>query len=585
MLHPKYSVFPTIPLCATLLLPSLGQGVPRREPSHARGIQLALAPTDGGDTLTVNLSTITTDTGAFAPGHREFSRYGTIGLCLAAAHVAQGKFQHTLAAQAVGDTLVDDTIGLGGAAQVARACGARFTIANTPAREFPDLFELALAEQNSELAQAALAQLVAHAPTADARNDLWTYGLESYLRVGWRAVADTLMVQVDTRGPSARRAQLAMHRDLQYEYEWKEADTVRYRAESQRLLGLTETAPIVKDVASYRAEVQGFEGVMKRIVWEGRDSVSALALRAKRALSKYADTPAVTTWWGWRPWPSLSADQVIDSLAPAWYAFLHRGGGGMAPRLRADYWFPAPGAPASDTVRPVRGKVNLICQGRAITDDRSGMTLKDYDMAAQIRRWLAQYGADQLDVTIVRRGVGSIDQHTRAFEGAKLFPSPALEAHAWQWYEHDYAYLPVTVAVQMDTAITLPVPDSLLKDVGMLQFNDFWLNDPTWRDWALRNFKTSKAAMEGIRPDKRPGEMPGMCVVIGRDGTIVYADISNQRDRYNTGAALRWQFAPHTPLSSAATPVATHPISQGLTAPGSGTSVQTSVQMHRETTP
>ena len=41
------------------------------------------------DSLSARLATITTDTGAFAPGHRDFARYDNPGLCRAAALVTR----------------------------------------------------------------------------------------------------------------------------------------------------------------------------------------------------------------------------------------------------------------------------------------------------------------------------------------------------------------------------------------------------------------------------------------------------------------------------------------------------------------
>src|SRR5579863_8208592 len=97
---------------AGLLLPPLGLG--------------AQPPVD-----MAQLATITTDTGAFAPGNRDFTRYDTPGLCLVAAVIVQAYSQRTLAATIqASNNYWTDTVGAGETATVARACGVRFTLAN-----------------------------------------------------------------------------------------------------------------------------------------------------------------------------------------------------------------------------------------------------------------------------------------------------------------------------------------------------------------------------------------------------------------------------------------------------------------------
>src|ERR1035437_7796607 len=77
-------------------------------------------------TDSARLATITTDTGAFAPGHRDFSRYDTPGLCLAAAKWTRHVLHRTLEAHdslfLLRETPERDILGSGGTAAIAQTC-------------------------------------------------------------------------------------------------------------------------------------------------------------------------------------------------------------------------------------------------------------------------------------------------------------------------------------------------------------------------------------------------------------------------------------------------------------------------------
>ena len=107
-----------------------------------------------------SLAMITTDTGAFAPGYKDYSRYLIPELCVAAARNAGDVMTRPLATQIWLATIRDyapeqDSLPTR-VSQIARACGAHFTVEKTDEENLPALFNLALLERNDSLARAVL---------------------------------------------------------------------------------------------------------------------------------------------------------------------------------------------------------------------------------------------------------------------------------------------------------------------------------------------------------------------------------------------------------------------------------------------
>lgn len=498
------------------------------------------------------------DTEAFAVG-RDFRHYPTIRHCLGMARLAQFGFRHSLAVQdagaeaSVGQSIVylgeedhgmtglgrdwvADTNGLGATVPLARACGARFTLAQTDGmREWNELFMLALFMQADSLAQAVLATQLAHTPSAAVRTALWTNALKSFLGYGRVAAAQALVAQADAFGPAMRDVQMALHAELGQVPMTTPADTARNRAEWEHVLQLVAGAP--HTLENINAELHAFRGLMQMTEWGSPDSVTALAMRAKRAISRYFDTPAITSVWN-KDWPHFSVEQAIEELADEWYTTLRVGKGIMAPRLPVDFWFPPPGQPVSDTVRPVPGKVNIVCQGgklESTTDLIGNRELFDFSAAsslsAQIRRWLSTYGAARLAVTVVWGAVGFTNLELQ--EEANYvhpFPTPAAEAAAWRWYTQDYEQLPVTVAVEVRQSTWRPHPDGRRLHVDYLPFSRWWLQDL---------FTNEIASNDSLHGAGDGSQGPG-CAVVARDGTI--AGTFRLQDGRAVDAVLRWLF-------------------------------------------
>jgi hypothetical protein len=465
------------------------------------------------------LATITTDTGAFAPGEQDFTRYDTPALCLVAARhlhdLAQRSLAVKLARQAHHDV---DTMGAGRTAVVVRRCGAHFTLAGATPADLSVLFDLALFEQDDTLAQAVVAREVAQAATPAQRHAIWARAYRDY---GWHdrlAAAAALLAQVDALGASARSLQMRLH--FSHLFVAKDLDdTVGVRQEIARVLALVQAARDPQDdPTALGVAIKTLELQMAINALAFPDSLPVIATQASKILSRWTgedqNCPADMRWCG-TSWGTLTQQQMLDTLAPAWTAFRWKPANARVPRLQADFWFPPPGRASSDMVWPVPGKVNLICLGAQVTgdDDKNfgtgiGSTggsdfVTNFVQAIHIRHWLARYGAAGLEVTIVHRMQGAPGKGVTDWQNGVWTQPSADGARWWQWAEQVYNQLPVTVAVQVQHLDGwLPAPDGRWVHQDTIQF----LQDILRTNLALSQFP----------------EINKNCAVIDRDGTILY---------------------------------------------------------------
>jgi hypothetical protein len=475
-----------------------------------------------GDTVAARLATITTDTGAFALGEQDFTRYDTPGLCLIAARHLHDLAQRTLAVKLARQAHHDiDTMGAGRTAVVVRRCGAHFTLAEATAQDTLDLFDLALFEQNDTLAQTVVARVVAQAATPAQRHTSWAVAYQHYRWHYSVAAAAALLAQVDAEGASALWLQIQMH-FAHLNILKGVGDTVGVRQEIARVLALVQATRDPQDRrAAYGFAIQTFQQQMVINALAHPDSLPTIADRARGTLSQWTheDQQCPKSWKGcsahFTDWGMLTQKQMLDTLAPSWTAFRWKQANTRASQLQGDFWFPPPGRPSSDTVRPVPGKVNLICLGAAVTgdDDKNfgtgiGSTtgsdfMTNFLQAVNIRRWLAQYGAAGLEVTIVHRMQGAPGKGVTDWQSG-VWTRPAAEgARRWQWAEQVYNQLPVTVAVQVQHRDGwLPAPDGRWVHQDTIQF----LQDILRTNLALSTWP----------------EISKNCAVIDRDGTVLY---------------------------------------------------------------
>jgi hypothetical protein len=514
---------------ALLWLPAL-MGRPHGHPMRVNVDSTGMMRTQGdsgddtkGDTVAARLATITTDTGAFAPGEQDFTRYDTPGLCLVAARHLHDLAQRTLAVKLARQAHYDiDTMGAGRTAVVVRRCGAHFTLARaTTAQDTSDLFVLALFEQNDTLAQTVVAGVVAQAATSAQRHASWAW---AYQRYRWHyslAAAEALLAQVDAEGPSALSLQMQLH-FFHLNFANEVGDTVGVRQEIARVLALVQAARDPQDrFIAYNIAAKTFQRQMEISAHAHPDSLPEIATQAKEILSRWSheDQQCPKSWKGcvasFTDWKKLTQAQVLDTLAPTWTTFRWAQTRSPAPRVHADFWFPPLGRPNTDTVRPVPGKVNLICFGAVVTgeDDKNfgtglGSTTgsdftTNFEQSLNIRHWLAQYGAAGLEVTIVHRVQGAPGKGVTDWQSGVWTQSAADGARRWQWADQVYDQLPVTVAVQVQHRDGwLPAPDGRWVHQDTIQF----LKDILATNLALATW-----------PEQNKN-----CAVIDRDGTVLY---------------------------------------------------------------
>lgn len=484
------------------------------------------APSSAVDTtraasLPARLATITTDTGDFALGHRDFSRYDTPGWCRAAALTTLRILRRSLAAQESLDTLsampAQDTQPAG-VTTLARACGARFRAAGTPAADLPDLFKLALREQDDTLALAVLARQMALAPTAAVRDALRMDAIE--MMIGINKVetgrfhdivefedaaeparlkgAEVLIAQIDALGPSARVAQMKVHAVLLSMLQASGVEGYRVRKEAERVIALWQKAAgdqVQADMGGWTVQT-AYRALVLQTFLEHPDSLPMLAQRARQDMSKIKDSKNFNKT---RMDPATPIHAVLEQLAPegyteeGWHELLTGQGDtsrASAPafHLQADYWFPYP-AHSRDTIVPVPGKVNLIVSG-------TGSAVASY-----VRKWLTQYGPHGLVVTIVGSTEGVFANWIEAENNNDpLGPPlpPAAEADSLRMVIQDVQRLPVTVAVQKNKFVWRP--DG--KREGK---------------WAMTQFISQlHGAINSYDDD------PGIVMLIGRDGKVKY---------------------------------------------------------------
>ena len=521
---------------STLLVGAVRWGVPSPQPSY---------PID--TTVSVRLATITTDTGAFAPGLRDFTTFTTPGLCRAAARIARSKFRTSLEAQQAADTLQIDTVGQTATAQVIRPCVAHLMTQSIKDRDLGDLFAVAVYALDDSLALTVLAKIVALDRQEETKESNWVHATESFIDNGRMQAAATLMALVDAKGSAAREAQIPMHMRMALGamLGGTQTDTLRARVEFEHVLQLLDSGPYTE--RHIRIAYAAYSDIMEQIVWEHPDSVGAIAERAHQALSHYrmsADVMQSTV----RHLPTLTVEQLITALTPPWYSWGQRAGHVMAPRLQADYWLLPRGRPTSDTVRPVPGKINVICNtGRGLKDASYGPLSSPRRQVASMRHWLDEFGPDNLAVTLVTPISGSWDVSSLGmyyqgdFNKVRLFHAPGEETQAWQWYIHDYKSAPITIAAQAHHLIWLPPPDGRRLNATKLQFNDFWDQDPNaikYYEW-YRQMGRTVDSISGPRPAE---DAPARCVVVGRAGQIDYVSGETDLSGAGTEEALTWLF-------------------------------------------
>lgn len=389
------------------------------------------------------------------------------------------------------------------------------------------------------------------------------------------AQAESLMAQVDARTPAAWRLRMRMHNRLvdAYGESWGRPDfdltparLAHMRTHVDAVLRILAEKPL--EWSDYRVATATWGLLINNVLmFTHPDSIPLVVAEAQTALMRYDTTVGAkgAPWyipWRTRTPPQLTNEFVVGGLMTHWYNYRLKGGGVPAPRLQADAWFPPPGRPSSDTIRPVPGKVNLICTGGEPTDDTVprppewGRAPSQSDLTAEIRHWLKKYGARNLEVTIVYPVDYDSSFSWNTVEGAQArWPGPGKGAEWWRWYIQEHEHLPVTVAVQRHSPQWRETSDRQRVSTPTLQFNDFWMHDPgithTWgRDGSEIHrsppWTYFPLQVPGIPPSDSahwngPADFPGQCAIVGKDGTMEHTSVESDW-WVNTRAAMRLLF-------------------------------------------
>ena len=403
-------------------------------------------------------------------------------------------------------------------------------------------------------------------------SDAWMAQLTAECDAKQFGRAQALMAHVDSLGLAARQARIRMHMEMIRAYrreiydgdkETPRANFIRLEKELERTLHIfAEERPQIIDLAGLQIKFANYWTLLNIVLpYIHPDSIPIVVAHAKADLAQY---DRLLTGPGELPWGQRTLAQTVsdvpDGLLSHWYNYRLQGGGVRAPRLQADYWFPAPERPPSDTVRPVPGKVNLICSAGIPKEDTSGVSGSDYSaiaLADNIRYWLQRYGAKNLEVTIVWPVAdtplppppGYNGWYAGRWQQAKWQQSELGHkklAELWRWYVQDHEKLPVTVAVQVPHLTWRQTPDGHRVQVKQLQFNDFWNYDPGYTRVGIFTDKRTIPPLYYVSATDSmdvlgPADAPSDCAIIGRDGTMEHTSVQPDYMQ-NTKAAMQLLF-------------------------------------------
>ena len=457
----------------------------------------ALSPSD-------SLQSAPVDTGDFAPGPSDFSRYTVPGLCDGAARYTSAVVRRTGAAQAVLDTIRDrapthDTLPAA-AISAARRCATRFTVAAVPPAELSDLFTLALLTGNDSMAHMVVQRRLTLAHDVAQRDTVFEAAISGYLAAAPARLvaAEALVVQVDGLGTAAQSTRLAMHDSL-LAFAMSTYDTVHIRREANRLIALGHEVPVSAIQYDYDPITKAYTGLLAIAFVAHPDSLSAIAAAAKGDLQRFPPGrtfPPGKPYWGGEvlDYKTASVDKVLDALSPLSDP---NALGQRAPQLSATYWFPK----AHSVWPPGGGAVSLIVYGGygvCLGDIAGGWAFNMCggfgELHAGALAKIARYTSQGIPTTIAleswKGGMGGVPR------------SALANADTLEWYYRDHLKLPVNVAVVVDSLKQIPAPDGRLFPCNVQ--DDFFCQD------------TSAIA-------KRYLNANAPVVLLGRDGQLLYS--------------------------------------------------------------
>lgn len=471
-----------IGIARVLLIGSLAHAGPSGMPRPAM-LQPVFAPYD-------SLATITTDTGDLAPGNKEFARFTNPGMCLGAVQVATELARTSVAAQVAyalheygiaedGTTPTDSSPA--SVVAVARRCRARFTVANVPAAELPNLFILTLAAGEDSLAQAIVERRLTLAKDLAGRAAVFQDAIDGYLqaRPARASAAESVAAQIDAMGSAMASAALIAHDSL-LSYATYRVDAPSMRREAEHLIAIGQSAPMSVIQYAWEPILDAYISLGTLAYVNAPDSVTALVTRAKEDLGRFPSTDqwpsghAVRTPGMSFPFKTASLEKVRNTLIPFNAA---RYAGRSFPPLSATYWFPK----APKSWPPEKGVPSLVMYGGIVNLCTRIDTYVSHplpgcrDLYAYLPYLFKQYG-NRLAVTFV-----AATEFTTVQSGAL---TAAQQADTLRHFFLDYLKLPITLGVIEDSVKVLPGLDGrkLLRDTsfyGNFERPAKWNRDPS----------------------------------------------------------------------------------------------------------
>jgi hypothetical protein len=389
-----------------------------------------------------SLSTITTDTGDYAPGNRDYTRYTDLRWCLIAATNTRDVLRRTLKAldnfDLVQSTPERDTLPAG-AKTVARNCGARFTVAGTAIGDLPVLFDLALMAGNDSMAHAVLARLVDAAPTTVEKDKVLLKYVDHYLNAepARVAAADSIVAQIEKLGQAGLSERLNVHGALLQYFGVKHYNSRLVRREAEQVISIIDS--MATPELHHVERLSGAYNHLMLWAWLNYpDSIPVIAQRYQRYLRSSAAQGAMKKICLEErkaficDLTSAPIDTVIRAVLGTGYHQSQQ----AAPPVSADFWFPAPGR---DTVQPARGVVSVIINYQNLINciRTPGGCKEDFD---RLRRFVERYKSAGMSITMLANAPGYR-------LGGDPGPADSV-AQSYRLYMQNYFKWPVTVAVR-----------------------------------------------------------------------------------------------------------------------------------------
>ena len=456
-------------------------------PPAAPMVVLAGADTSTTKVLPDSLAGITTDTGTFAVGPANYSRYSDPWLCEQAVgrEIYVGRWKSEVRHWV--DTLMDrtrDTLPAR-AVQAARKCSARFSVTSIPNQDLDVLIQLKLQAGQDSLALMGLDRYVKEIAKKENRTQGEYYYVNTLLEAEPARITEALahVAKIDSEYPTSWALRDTLHGELlryfssdfaswgnQYQFR----DTALLRREAERIItmgqGMHHTAVSVKDKEAWKLLIQyAFAELMRLDATESSgvplDVVNTVVQRAKHYFLTYfgesnsaggratvlqvprgsmINTPSVEL--------TANTPDTLVAIAMNWVleGQIYKAGmlGPVAPRPPVpEFWFPLT---AGDSIRPERGRLSTFSM------DEPKLQLDINPAVEEV--WSRQ---NKFKAGVKYTIIVPITGHN-GFAGAL---SPEEEAETDRWYFQDYLRWPVNVAVVRELFDSLPQPDGRMYKV------------------------------------------------------------------------------------------------------------------------